>query len=33
MIITIEPGMYIPGKYGARYEEMCLVTEQGLEVL
>ncbi len=25
MVITIEPGIYIPGKYGARYEEMCRV--------
>jgi Xaa-Pro aminopeptidase len=33
MIITIEPGIYIAGKYGARYEEMCVVTERGLEVL
>lgn len=33
MIITIEPGVYIPGKYGARYEEMCLVDKNGLSVL
>ncbi len=25
MIITIEPGIYLSGKYGARYEEMVLV--------
>lgn len=25
MIITIEPGIYLPGKYGARYEEMVHV--------
>ena len=25
MVITIEPGIYIPGKYGVRYEEMCRV--------
>lgn len=25
MIITIEPGIYLPGKYGARYEEMVYV--------
>lgn len=33
MIITIEPGIYIPGKYGARYEEMCVVDKNGLSVL
>ena len=27
MVITIEPGIYIVGKYGARYEEMCVVKE------
>lgn len=33
MIITIEPGIYLPGKYGARYEEMVLVDKEGLEIL
>lgn len=33
MVITIEPGIYIPGKYGARYEEMVLVTPRGSEIL
>lgn len=33
MIITIEPGVYMPGKYGARYEEMVLVAEKGMELL
>lgn len=28
MIITIEPGIYMAGEYGARYEEMCLVLEE-----
>ncbi|MBP6921296.1 M24 family metallopeptidase [Candidatus Gracilibacteria bacterium] len=32
MIITIEPGIYLSGKYGARYEEMVLVGENKLEV-
>jgi len=30
MVITIEPGIYIPGKYGARYEEMCIVDKDKL---
>lgn len=33
MIITIEPGIYISGKYGARYEEMCVVDKNELSVL
>lgn len=33
MVITIEPGVYIPGKYGARYEEMCLVDKNELSAL
>lgn len=32
-VITIEPGVYIPGKLGIRLEEDVLVTEHGYEVL
>ena len=28
MVITIEPGVYIPGKFGVRIEEMVLVTKR-----
>lgn len=33
MIITIEPGVYIPGKYGVRIEDMCVVTEEGCRII
>lgn len=32
MIVTIEPGIYISGKYWARYEEMCAVTWEWLVI-
>jgi Xaa-Pro aminopeptidase len=33
MVITIEPGVYIPGRFGVRIEDMVLVTATGGEVL
>ena len=33
MVITIEPGVYIPGLWGVRIEDMVMVSDDGCEVL
>jgi Xaa-Pro aminopeptidase len=33
MVITIEPGIYMPGKFGIRIEDMVAVTKTGGQVL
>lgn len=33
MVFTIEPGIYLPGRFGLRVEDMVLVTKTGVEVL
>ena len=33
MIVTIEPGVYLPGKFGIRIEDTVLVTATGCEIL
>lgn len=32
-IVTVEPGIYIPNKFGVRIEDMALITEEGYENL
>ncbi|MCD7723726.1 MAG: Xaa-Pro peptidase family protein [Clostridiales bacterium] len=32
-ITSIEPGIYLPDKFGIRIEDMCLVTENGCEII
>jgi Xaa-Pro aminopeptidase len=33
MVLTVEPGIYLPGKLGIRIEDVILVTRNGCEVL
>lgn len=33
MVITVEPAVYLPNKFGIRIEDMVLVTQKGCEVL
>ncbi|MCG2795678.1 MAG: aminopeptidase P family protein, partial [Actinomycetia bacterium] len=33
MVFTVEPGVYIEGKCGARIEEMVIMTESGFEIM
>jgi Xaa-Pro aminopeptidase len=33
MVVTIEPGVYLPGEFGIRIEDMVTVTLAGGQVL
>ena len=33
MVCSAEPGIYLPGNFGVRIEDLVLVTEDGCEVL
>jgi len=33
MVFTIEPGIYLPGEFGVRIEDMVVMTDSGVQVL
>ena len=32
-VVTVEPGIYLPEKFGFRWEDDVLITENGIDVM
>jgi Xaa-Pro aminopeptidase len=33
MLLCVEPGIYVPGEFGVRPEDIILITKDGAEVI
>jgi Xaa-Pro aminopeptidase len=32
-VVTVEPGIYLPGEFGVRIEDLVIVTDEGCQIL